>query len=102
MRRVIFAIVWFVIFAVGGLGIGGAIVGGAAGADAAAGSKTPPTTFSDGYRVGYNAGHSAGQELGRKYGGLILLVSLVLAVGGSALGILPGTRRRRVATTPDA
>jgi hypothetical protein len=101
MRRVLFGIVWFFIFAIGGLAVGGGIAGGVAGANDAADSKDPPTTFSEGYRRGSIAGHSAGQEFGRKYGRLIVLGSLLFAVGGSVFGILPGTKRRIVESTRD-
>jgi hypothetical protein len=94
MRRVLFGIVWFFVFLFGGLMIGGAVVGGMAGHQSVTASANPPTTLSGGYNTGYEAGHSAGQEFGRKYGSLFLVGSLLLAVVGSAFGILPGTQQR--------
>jgi hypothetical protein len=94
MRRVLFGIVWFFIFLFGSLMLGGAVVGAMAGHQAATASTNPPTTISGGYNAGYQAGHAAGQEFGRKYGTLFLLGSLLLAIGGSGFGILPGTQPR--------
>ena len=94
MRRFFFGFLWFLVFNFGGLAIGGAIVGASAGQHAAETNVNRPKNFSQGYAVGYDAGQVAGEEFGHKYWGIFLLGSLILAVGGSVLGILPGTKRK--------
>ena len=92
MRKVLFGIVWFLVFWLGSLIVAGAIVGGLAGHQASV--AHPASTVSQGYDQGYAAGHAAGRALSKKYGSLFWIGSLIFAVGGSALGVLPGTQRR--------
>jgi len=92
MKRVLFGIMWFLVFWIGTLGICGAVIG----STAASNSPTPPQNFSQGFTAGYATGHAAGYEFGRKYGGLILLGSLGVSILGTAFGILPGTGRKRL------
>lgn len=88
MKRYVFGVIWFIVFSFGGLFLGGAIVGGIAGAQVEAGG------ISEAAAKGHQAGHAAGAEFGRKYSGLIFLGALVLAVAGTATGVLPGTRKK--------
>jgi hypothetical protein len=92
VKKVAFGIIWFVVLWIGASAICGGIVGGLA-------SQSPPAvqgakTFSEGAAQGYQAGHAAGEEFGRRYGSLILIGALVVAVVGSATGILPGTKNK--------
>jgi hypothetical protein len=89
MKRVIFGILWFVVFVFGGFFLGGGISGGIAG------SKVQATSISEGYPKGKEAGAVAGAEFGRKYGNAIFLGALVLSVVGTATGFLPGTKSRK-------
>lgn len=88
MKRIVFGIVWFVVFWFGGLVIGGAVAGGIAGA------KVQPGSLSEGFDKGKEVGHAAGAEFGQKYGGHMLIGALVLAIGGTAFGVLPGTKKK--------
>ena len=81
MKRIVFGVVWFVVFWLGTSMICGGIIGAQAGAG---------TTN---YQDGYAAGQAAGQEFGRKYGLLIILGSLGLSVLGTVKGFLPGTKK---------
>ena len=94
MRRFFFGLLWFLVFYFAGLAVGGGIAGALAGGQGAGTSASSPNTFSKGY--------TAGEEFGRKYGVFFLFGSLVLAVGGSALGILPGTKPKRPKEPTDA
>ena len=82
MKRVVCGVVWFLVLWFGILLLGSALVGGIAG------SKTPSG------QQGAVVGERAGRAFGAKYGTLILLGSLLIAVAGSATGVLPGTRGR--------
>ena len=88
MKRVAFGFVWFLVLWFGTLLLCGMIVGGIAGSKVKAGSA------SEGFERGQVAGQQAGEEFGRKYGSVILLGALVISIGGTAAGILPGTRRK--------
>lgn len=89
MKRILFAVVWFVVFAFGGLILGSVVAG------AIAGSQVNATTVSEGYAKGQLAGEAAGAEFGRKYSGAILLGALVISIAGTAVGVLPGTKKRK-------
>lgn len=89
MKRFAFGLLWFLAFWFGSLIIGGAIAG------AIAGSGVQATSISEGYSKGHAAGEAAGVEFGQKYGAIILLGALAISIGGTALGVLPGTRPRK-------
>jgi hypothetical protein len=82
MKRIVFGVVWFLVLFFGILFVGSAVVGGIAG------SRT------QGQQQGAIVGERAGRAFGEKYGTMILLGSLLIAVAGSATGVLPGTRTR--------
>ncbi|WP_255990929.1 hypothetical protein [Chitinolyticbacter albus] len=88
MKRVFFGVICFVVFAFGGLVVGGAIAG------AIAGSKVKAVGLADGFAKGEQVGYAAGAEFGQKYGGIVLIGALVLSVIGTATGFLPGTKRK--------
>ncbi|MFG6413142.1 hypothetical protein ACG02S_04445 [Roseateles sp. DC23W] len=88
MKRTIFGIVWFVVFWFGSVIIGGAIAGGIAGA------QVKPSSLSEGFDLGKEAGHTAGAEFAQKYSSHLLIGALILAIGGTALGVLPGTKKK--------
>jgi hypothetical protein len=82
MKRIVVGVIWFLVLFFGILFVGSAIVGGIAG------SKTR------GEQQGAVVGERAGRAFGERYGTVILLGSLLIAVAGSATGVLPGTRAR--------
>ena len=82
MKRVMFGLIWFFAFAIGGL----AAMGAVAGYTSATASKAGD--FSEGVR----AGEVAGRNVGAKYGGFIILGALFLAAVGTAARVLPGTK----------
>lgn len=88
MKRIVFCIVWFVVFSVGGVMIGGAIVGGMAG------SKLKVGNMSEAYAQGKQAGYTAGSEFGHQYGSRMILGAFIAAVIGSVAGVLPGTKNK--------
>jgi len=92
MRRVLFGIVWFVVFYIGGNAIVAGIVVGFSVGESASQYSPPPKDVSEGVAVGYKAGVPAGEAFARKYGTFFLLGALVLSVAGTAAGILPGTK----------
>ena len=89
MKRIVFGILWFVVFSFGGLILGSGIAGGIAG------SKTQATSAAEGYEQGKELGTVAGREFGQKYGTAIFIGALVLSVAGTATGFLPGTKSRK-------
>ncbi|TAJ91554.1 MAG: hypothetical protein EPO31_15270 [Gammaproteobacteria bacterium] len=89
MKRAAFGFLWFLVIWFGTLVIGGAVVGSAAG------SGMEATSMSEAFSKGQEAGAAAGAEFGRKYGGVIFLGALVISIGGTILGILPGTKSRK-------
>jgi hypothetical protein len=93
MKRVFFGFVWFLILWFGTAMVGGMVVGGIAGSQVKAGSA------SEGFEKGQAAGHQAGVEFGRKYGSMIVLGALVVSIGGTVAGILPGTRPKQPPTS---
>lgn len=88
MKRILFGVVWFLVFGFGGLVVGGAIAG------AIAGSQVEATSLSDAGTKGEKAGRAAGAEFGRKYSGVVWLGALVLVIAGTAAGVLPGTKKK--------
>lgn len=99
MRRVLFGLLWFIVFWFGTLVLGGAVVGAIAGSRAAQ-MQSPSGSFREqfdkGYEAGHQAGRGAGEQFGRQYGTYVLIGALIITVTGTALGILPGTKRRKV------
>jgi len=79
-RKIGIGFVWFVIFYFGILMLCGMVVGGIAGANDPANST--------------EAGYQAGVVFGQKYGGLVLIFSVVISTIGSIYGWLPGTRKK--------
>jgi len=86
MKRVLFTFLWFVVIWFGALAIGG----GVAGATAQSNSDQTPS-----FSQGYARGQVAGREFGRRFGGIILLGALAASITGGAMGILPGTKRKK-------
>ena len=54
------------------------------------------SSFQESYQEGYNSGHQKGYETGQKYAIYILLGPIIAGFGGSFLGLLPGTRKKKV------
>jgi len=75
------AIVWFLVFYIGMSMVAGAIIGGMAGA------AHPQNSAQAGYEAGY--------DFGQKYGGWMLLASLIISIAGTATGKLPGTHKKQ-------
>jgi hypothetical protein len=86
MKRVLFTVLWFFAIYIGALGVGG----GVAGVLTKPASDQPPSISE-----GYARGQAAGREFGQRFGGIILLGALAASIAGGAMGILPGTRRRK-------
>ena len=89
MKRFVFGVVWFVVFWFGGLVLGGSIAG------AIAGSQVKASSMSDGYAKGQRVGEEAGAAFGQKFGVAIFIGALVLSIGGTAIGLLPGTKKKQ-------
>jgi hypothetical protein len=90
MKSIALGFLWFIVIWLIAAAGGGAIVGMIAEHEAAT-SNNQTTTF----QQGYSLGHDAGARFGQKYGGIILVGALALAVSGTVFGILPGTGRRK-------
>jgi hypothetical protein len=95
MKRFFFGFLWFWIFLLGELVLMALIVGLPVAIPAAQTAQQQHMNPSDGFAFVGNAGHSAGYEFGQKYSFVFWAGALFLAVGGSVLGILPGTKPRR-------
>jgi len=79
MKKVLIGFGWFVIIYIVVSFVAGAIVGGIAGSTAPAGSAM-------------EAGRNAGAEFGHKYGLWIFLATALIAIIGTAQGLLPFTK----------
>ena len=90
MKPIAFGFLWFIVIWLTATAGAGAIVGIIAEHEAATTNNQTAT-----FQQGYSIGHDAGARFGRKYGGVVLVGALGLAIGGTVFGILPGTRRRR-------
>ena len=84
MKRVLFGLIWFFAFSIGGLAAMGAVAGYTAA------RTTNASNLADGVRVG----ESAGKDVGAKYGAAVILGALFLAAIGTAARVLPGTKGR--------
>jgi hypothetical protein len=89
IRRLLFGIFWFGLFSVALLVAGGGIAGAMAGGQNSDSSQS----FHDGFDQGYQVGVVAGARFRERYGRHVLIVAALLAIGGTATGILPGTKR---------
>ena len=90
MKRVLVAVIWFVVLSLSGLGT--AAIAGVIGR-----AKVRHTVQAANSSEGQAAGSSEGKteaaiETASKYGTVILLGALVLSVVGTATGSLPGAR----------
>ncbi|MGB8168684.1 MAG: hypothetical protein WCF18_14400 [Chthoniobacteraceae bacterium] len=89
IRRILFGLLWFVVFWIGTLTLGGGIAGAIAGGQ----SSDDAQTFGQGFDHGYQAGVVAGMRFRRQFGPWILAGAATLAVAGTAAGFLPGTKK---------
>ena len=81
MKKIFMGVAWFIVFYLIICTAAGVIIG----------SKAPEDLRIKGFKEGYN--YQPAEEFSKKYGGLILLSSLILAIIGTASGILPGTKK---------
>ena len=88
MKRLAFGVLWFLVFWFSTLIIGVVIVAFFAGYNIEA------STLADSISKGQSAGEVASAEFSETYGNIILLGALVLSIGGTILGVLPGTKPR--------
>jgi hypothetical protein len=90
-RRLAMGCVWFVIFWLGLSVVGGGIAGAVSSRDLV----NSPGTAQEHFERGYQVGQAAGAEFHRRYGHVLTLMAVVLALGGTVTGVLPGTARRQ-------
>lgn len=82
--RILFGIIWFFVFSILITVVAGAIAGlTAACPDGISAEEL------------YACSQAAGEALGSRYGNLFILGGLVLAIAGTLLQILPGTKKRK-------
>ena len=81
MRRLLFCLLWFVLFAVVALMVSGLAV-----------ALSCPET--EEFSVGYECGKAATEQFMGKYRLPIVAGALLLSVAGTLAGVLPGTRKR--------
>lgn len=84
MRCLFFGFIWFILFSILLIFVAGAFAGNSVA------EPTHPQTAAEILATS----QAAGEDFGAKYGGLLILGALVLSVAGTALGILPGTKRK--------
>jgi len=82
MRRLVFCLLWFVLFAVVALMVSGIVVS----LNACPGTEE--------FSAGYDCGKLVSEQFMAKYRLSIVAGALLLAIVGSLAGVLPGTRRR--------
>ncbi len=82
MKKVGFGVLWFLVLSMGCLMLGALVVGFTADINGPANAQA--------------SGEAASRAFGRDYGGIIFLVSLIIAVLGSIKGWLPGTKSQMV------
>lgn len=82
MTRVLFGLIWFLAFSIGGIAAMGAV----------AGYTSATATKAGDVSEGVRAGEAAGRDVGAKYGGFVILGALFLAAVGTAARVLPGTK----------
>jgi hypothetical protein len=84
MCRIVSGFCWFLFVWFGLGGISAAVMG------AIVSRQAGPVAFSEAYAIG----QKVGGEFGRKYGRYFMISGLLVAVVGTAAGVLPGTRRQ--------
>jgi hypothetical protein len=84
MKRVLFGLIWFFAFSIGGIAAMGAV----------AGYKSANTNQASNFADGVRVGEAAGRDVGAKYGAAVILGALFLAAVGTAARVLPGTKGR--------
>ena len=82
MRRLLFCLLWFVLFAVVALAISGIFVS----------LNACPET--EEFSVGYDCGKMASEQFMARYRLPIVVGALLLSLAGTFFGVLPGTRKR--------
>jgi hypothetical protein len=82
MRRLLFCLLWFVLFAFVALMVSAMVV---------ALNGCPET---EEFSVGYDCGKMASEQFMSKYRLPIIIGTLVLSVVGTLAGVLPGTKKR--------
>jgi hypothetical protein len=92
MKRIIFGIIWFIVFWFGTLIIGSIIYGLAGHGSELVNQSMNAANSDEAYDAGNKIGHAAGLEFSQKYGRIIRFSSLLLAVAGALTGVLPGTK----------
>lgn len=85
MRRILFCLLWCALFSVG------AVSALAVKGIAVAWDSCPET---EEFSVGYDCGRRVAKQLTDRYRMPLVVGALLLAVAGSAAGLLPGTKKR--------
>ena len=89
-RAILFGIIWFVVL----LGVSFFVTGMIVGIEAAAKEDDPEQQQA--------AAEEAGRKFGERYGAYFFLGAALIAVVGSAAGILPGTKPKKRPVAPAA
>lgn len=82
LKKSFFGLIWSVVFFV--------LISLIVGIFLAPVSESKGKTFKEGYSKGYDKGNKFGQ----KYSTILLLAPLAIGLGGSFMGVLPGTRKK--------
>ena len=88
MKRIVFAVIWFLVFYVGSLAVVGGVRGVLTYQESAPQGLTKDEVVQ---RISRE-----NQAHGYKYSFVYFLGALVLSIGGTVSGILPGTKKRIV------